>query len=227
MSCRSPVTAVLCCTAGEPEPGAPYLTLRRLLVWLSEPLRRMRLLALLADSSEGLEGGALAGAVHAHAQHGDPFVSRYMSRVLHAACVPLFDMIKRCVLVSVKLRAGVPPPLLLSHPVHLPCTAPYCSWVFEGALEDPHSEFFVRAAPWAAASAASARDLSGACVAHARACSSHAHWCKGAACVAAPLRASLPARSKHVCKHASCVPCRRAAHAHAHTGPWVQGRSRR
>jgi gamma-tubulin complex component 3 len=53
--------------AGEAEPGAPYLTLRRMVVWLGEPLRRMRALALLADSTAHLSGGALAGAVHAHA----------------------------------------------------------------------------------------------------------------------------------------------------------------
>ena len=54
----------------------------------------MRLLARLADATAGLSGGALAGAVYAHAQHGDPFVHAYMSRLLGAACVPLFEMMQ-------------------------------------------------------------------------------------------------------------------------------------
>jgi gamma-tubulin complex component 3 len=66
-------------------------------VWLAEPIRRMRLLATLADATEGLSGGALAGAIYAHVHaHGDPFVRSYTSRVLQAACVPLFEMIRRC-----------------------------------------------------------------------------------------------------------------------------------
>ncbi len=53
---------------GEGESGGTYLTLRRLSVWLSEPLRRMRVLALVADATAGKEGGELAGAVHTLAQ---------------------------------------------------------------------------------------------------------------------------------------------------------------
>ncbi|KAJ9510229.1 hypothetical protein QJQ45_015708 [Haematococcus lacustris] len=112
-------------TPGAPEPSAPYLTLRRLAVWFSEPQRRMRQLALLADSTQHLAGGGLTAAVYAHTKHGDPFVARYMGKVLGSVCVPLFDMIRR--------------------------------WVFEGVLQDPHGEFFVRAAPWVAASTAAAR----------------------------------------------------------------------
>ncbi|GAX86220.1 hypothetical protein CEUSTIGMA_g13633.t1 [Chlamydomonas eustigma] len=82
----------------EQQPVAPYLTIRRLGVWLAEPMRRMRLLATLADATEGLSGGALAGAIYAHVHaHGDPFVRSYTSRVLQAACVPLFEMIRRWV----------------------------------------------------------------------------------------------------------------------------------
>jgi gamma-tubulin complex component 3 len=58
LSCPAP-------PAGEGEGGGTYLTLRRLVVWLSEPQKRMRLMALVADTTAGAEGGALAGAVHA------------------------------------------------------------------------------------------------------------------------------------------------------------------
>ncbi|PKU77952.1 hypothetical protein MA16_Dca011572 [Dendrobium catenatum] len=56
--------------------GSPenYLSLRRLFVWLAEPMMRMRLMALLVDGCQELRGGAMAGVIHAHAQHGNPLV---------------------------------------------------------------------------------------------------------------------------------------------------------
>jgi hypothetical protein len=64
---------VLTC-AGE-DTGAPYLTLRRLAVWVTEPQQRLRTLAALADSVEGLEGGKLISALDAATKHGEPTVS--------------------------------------------------------------------------------------------------------------------------------------------------------
>jgi len=60
--------------------GAPRLTLRRLAVWALEPLQRMRKMAELCAAADGLAGGALASAVHAHARHGDPFVRGFARR---------------------------------------------------------------------------------------------------------------------------------------------------
>ncbi|KAG2446875.1 hypothetical protein HYH02_008031 [Chlamydomonas schloesseri] len=75
-----------------------YLTLRRLLCWLAEPTRRMRLLATVADAGEGLGGGALAGAVYEFSRHGDPFVAANAAKLLQQVCVPLYGMIRRWVL---------------------------------------------------------------------------------------------------------------------------------
>ncbi|KAH7425118.1 hypothetical protein KP509_11G040600 [Ceratopteris richardii] len=75
-----------------------YLSLRRLLVWLAEPLVRMRLLAVLVDDCKGLKGGAMAGAIHMHAQHGAPIVRSIMARLLVRVCSPLFEMVRRWVL---------------------------------------------------------------------------------------------------------------------------------
>lgn len=72
---------VLAGKGSEEEPGAGAagaaartpatgLTLRRLLVWTQDPLLRMRLLASLAEATEGMRGGALATAVYRHCQHG-------------------------------------------------------------------------------------------------------------------------------------------------------------
>lgn len=75
-----------------------YLSLRRLMVWLAEPLVRMRLMAVLVDDCKSLRGGAMAGAIHMHAQHGDPLVRNFMSKLLRQVCSPLFEMVRRWVL---------------------------------------------------------------------------------------------------------------------------------
>jgi len=81
-----------------PGESPPYLTLRRLQVWFTEPLRRLRVLAALADSVKGLKGGALATAVQRYAQHGDPFVRGLLVGVLTATCSPIYDMLERWML---------------------------------------------------------------------------------------------------------------------------------
>ncbi|KAI3472133.1 hypothetical protein Pfo_029621 [Paulownia fortunei] len=65
-----------------------YLSLRRLSVWFSEPIVKMRLMAVLVDSCKVLKGGAMAGAIHMHAQH----------EVLRRVCSPLFEMVRSWVL---------------------------------------------------------------------------------------------------------------------------------
>ena len=66
------------------------LTLRRLVVWTQDPLHRMRLLASLVESVQGLRGGALASAVHAHTAHGDSFVASLCVAARGACCVAVF-----------------------------------------------------------------------------------------------------------------------------------------
>nr|CAD1826168.1 unnamed protein product [Ananas comosus var. bracteatus] len=80
--------------------GVPgnYLSLRRLAVWLAEPFVRMRLMAVLVDGCRGLRGGAMAGAIHSQAQHGDPLVRDFMGRLLRRVCSPLFEMVRSWVL---------------------------------------------------------------------------------------------------------------------------------
>ncbi|KAI3850963.1 hypothetical protein MKX03_036443 [Papaver bracteatum] len=75
-----------------------YLSLRRLLVWFAEPMVKMRLMAVLGDSFKALKGGAMAGAIHMHTQHGDPLVQEFMRRLLHRVCSPLFEMVRSWVL---------------------------------------------------------------------------------------------------------------------------------
>jgi hypothetical protein len=72
------------CAAGSdaPEQAGTYLTLRRLQLWLAEPLRRMRLLAALVDAADGCVGGDLAGRVWASSKVGDPAARAYATRLL-------------------------------------------------------------------------------------------------------------------------------------------------
>ncbi|KAK3261776.1 hypothetical protein CYMTET_29336 [Cymbomonas tetramitiformis] len=78
-----------------PGTGGQYLTLKRLVVWLAEPLQRMRLLAVLVDATHNRKGGGIAGALHQHTQHGDPFVHALTMRLTHQVCVPLFRMLSK------------------------------------------------------------------------------------------------------------------------------------
>ncbi|KAK9833447.1 hypothetical protein WJX81_006327 [Elliptochloris bilobata] len=85
--------------AHPPPPGgdarAPYLTLRRLEVWLAEPTLRLRTLAALADQVAGLAGGELVAATDAAAQHGQPAVRSTVERCLLHAGAPLLEMVRR------------------------------------------------------------------------------------------------------------------------------------
>ena len=124
--------------AGDAAPGG-YLTLRRLVVWLAEPLVRMRRLAGIADATAHLQGGELIIAVDALAQHGDALVQHVVSRVMEQMCHPLFHMITEWVF-SGRLSSGDHEFFITSHgmpelhtgyeqptPQHLH----YCSWYME------------------------------------------------------------------------------------------------
>ncbi|KAJ0796166.1 putative gamma-tubulin complex component protein [Helianthus annuus] len=74
------------------------LSLRRLAVWFVEPMVKMRRMALLADSCKDLKGGALAGEIHLHAQHGDPLLHEFMKRLLLKVSSPVFEMVRSWVM---------------------------------------------------------------------------------------------------------------------------------
>ncbi|DBA01156.1 TPA: hypothetical protein N0F65_002291, partial [Lagenidium giganteum] len=73
------------------------LTLHKLLVWTQDPLDKMRLMARLIDSVDGLRGGALASGVHSFILHGDPSVSGFVRSVMKRVSDPMFRMIRRWV----------------------------------------------------------------------------------------------------------------------------------
>ncbi|GBG29500.1 Gamma-tubulin complex component 3 [Hondaea fermentalgiana] len=73
---------------------AAGLTLRQLFVWSQEPMRRLRLMAEMADSARGLYGGALASSIHMYSMHGDPFVSTFVDSIMQKVSAPIFESIR-------------------------------------------------------------------------------------------------------------------------------------
>ena len=80
--------------------SSSYLSLRRLSVWLAEPQRRLRLLAVLVDATRHKKGGALLRALHEHGKHGDPAVVCVVERLLTQASVPVLNFTKQWVLTG-------------------------------------------------------------------------------------------------------------------------------
>lgn len=71
---------------------AAGLTLRRLLVWIQEPLQRLKLLAMLADAVQGLKGGELISSLVRFSHHGDASVARLVAHALRRVCTPFLEM---------------------------------------------------------------------------------------------------------------------------------------
>ncbi|CAH1785133.1 unnamed protein product [Owenia fusiformis] len=72
---------------------AEQLTLRKLAVWTTEPLVRMKTLAALVDICTGKKGGALASAIYSYTQHGDPFVQDIIRHTLRLVVQPVYGTV--------------------------------------------------------------------------------------------------------------------------------------
>eukprot|EP01025_Chloroclados_australasicus_P049787 TRINITY_DN5692_c0_g1_i5.p1 TRINITY_DN5692_c0_g1~~TRINITY_DN5692_c0_g1_i5.p1 ORF type:complete len:764 (+),score=79.73 TRINITY_DN5692_c0_g1_i5:141-2432(+) len=83
---------------GELKRGQNYLTLRRLWVWLESSFDRMRLYALVLDSTNGLRGGALLRALWRLAMHGADDNSAVVRELHDIVARPLVQMIHKWVL---------------------------------------------------------------------------------------------------------------------------------
>ncbi len=85
--------------AAAAQPGdASYLTLRRLKVWLCEPLGRLRVVASCLEATRQQQGGQVINTLHAMSKHGDPLVRKVVGPLLEEACVPYFKQISQWVL---------------------------------------------------------------------------------------------------------------------------------
>lgn len=69
------------------------LTLRRLMIWMFDPMLRLKTLASLVDICQGKKGGSLASAIHSYTQHGDPSVRTLVKHTLTVVAQPIFTTI--------------------------------------------------------------------------------------------------------------------------------------
>ena len=112
---------------GAPADGA--LTLRRLQVWLSEPLGRLRVLAGCLEAAASMRGGQALNALHALSKHGDPLVRKVVAPLLEAACVPYFKQISLWVLSGTLDGGGATEFLVAREPLAPPhCDDPAATW---------------------------------------------------------------------------------------------------
>ena len=69
------------------------LTLRRLLVWLEQPLDRLKYLNIVCDAIREKKGGILLSTLYAYSIHGDQFKSSLLKSGLAKCLIPIRDMI--------------------------------------------------------------------------------------------------------------------------------------
>ncbi|XP_018331578.1 gamma-tubulin complex component 3 [Agrilus planipennis] len=69
------------------------LTLRRMIVWIADPLTKLQWLAYIADQCSDKKGGALISAVHGFLQHGSVSAQKISAKVLSAVCRPFYIML--------------------------------------------------------------------------------------------------------------------------------------
>ena len=73
---------------------ANFLNLRKLYLWVQEPLDRMKWLALIIDSVQNLKGGANCSAINTFTMNGSPNTHVFINRILKEVSAPIISMIK-------------------------------------------------------------------------------------------------------------------------------------
>ncbi|KAG0327927.1 Gamma-tubulin complex component 3, partial [Podila humilis] len=71
------------------------LSLKRLLVWTQDSLQRLRLMSVLVECCQDLQGGALISTVHDYTQHGDPLIQQFINHMLERVSEPFYVMLQR------------------------------------------------------------------------------------------------------------------------------------
>lgn len=70
-----------------------WLNLRKLYLWVQEPMERMKWLAIIVDSIQGLKGGTIISSINSYLLHGAPGTKVILSRLLKEVSVPILTMI--------------------------------------------------------------------------------------------------------------------------------------
>jgi gamma-tubulin complex component 3 len=73
---------------------ANFLNLRKLYLWVQEPLDRMKWLALIVDTINNLKGGAICSTINTYALNGSPSIRQFINRILKEVSAPILSMIK-------------------------------------------------------------------------------------------------------------------------------------
>ena len=68
------------------------MNLRKLYLWVQEPLDRMKWLALIIDSIKSLKGGAICSAINTFALNGSPSTRQFINRILKEASAPILTI---------------------------------------------------------------------------------------------------------------------------------------
>lgn len=68
--------------------------LRRIYLWIQEPLERMKWLAIIIDSIYSLKGGAIISSINSYVLHGSPGTKTLLLRLLKEVSAPILTMIK-------------------------------------------------------------------------------------------------------------------------------------
>ncbi|KAI8909600.1 Spc98 family-domain-containing protein [Gorgonomyces haynaldii] len=71
------------------------LTLKRLYVWTSKPLQKLRIHNILLEACEQAKGGEIISIVHSYSLHGDPFIKEYVESLLSRVSLPFYSMMQR------------------------------------------------------------------------------------------------------------------------------------
>ena len=80
--------------------AANYLNLRKLYLWVQEPLERMKWLAVITDLVKNLKGGAICPAINTYVLNGSPATKQFISRILKEVSTPILSMIKTWMLAG-------------------------------------------------------------------------------------------------------------------------------
>ncbi len=85
-------------TSYTPEDSANYLNLRKLYLWIQEPLERLKWLAIICDSVRGLRGGTICSAINTFMLTGSPQTKQFISRIIKEVSSPILTMIQQWML---------------------------------------------------------------------------------------------------------------------------------
>ena len=80
--------------------AANYLNLRKLYLWVQEPLERMKGLGVITVLVKNLKGGAICSAINTYVLNGSPATKQFISRILKEVSTPILSMIKTWMLAG-------------------------------------------------------------------------------------------------------------------------------